>query len=385
MKQNPYDSFRRIIPALAISCIGALFYNILPMYVGAAQDSLALSSSSVGLLTAAFFAGYNLVTASAFFWIRTWNWRSSTLFWFPTALIAIGVTLLSPSYPLLLASTAIAGGGFAALYGIGTTILADTSDPARWYGMKIAVETVPGAVLLLLLPGTLVAQFGLNGVVYAIIGTSLLLAGGLITLPRSGKLEESGEAATDPQLTSSVNPKAVWLALIATLFFFSAASGMWAFIERLGVSLSFDPEAIGLLLAITLVFATVGSLTTAWLGKRFGNIKPFIGCIALFLLALIGLAQTSGFALYAAATCVLTFAIGMGLPFAIAEVAKLDQDGRYVVLSVPAIGLGAMIGPASAGVLAEGGDFIPLIIAATAGLVISGLAILSSARTSRQC
>ena len=383
MKQNPYDSFSRIIPALAISGIGALFYNILPVYVGAAQDSLALSSSSVGLLTAAFFAGYNLVTASAFFWIRTWNWQSATLFWFPTALIAISATLLSPSYPLLLASTCVAGGGFAALYGIGTTILADTSNPARWYGIKIAVETVPGAILLFLLPGTLIAQFGLKGVVYGIVGASILLATGLFTLPRSGKIEAFDETAEEPQRSPGASPYAVWLALMATLLFFSAASGMWAFIERLGVSLLFDPETIGLLLAVTLVFATAGSLTTAWLGARFGNVKPFLGCAGSFLLALIGLSQATDFPLYAAATSVLTFAIGMGLPFAIAEVAALDRDGRYIVLSVPAIGLGAMIGPASAGVLTDGGSFLPLMVAAGAALALSCLAILSSQRGSR--
>lgn len=383
MKQNPYDSFSRIIPALAISGIGALFYNVLPMYVGAAQDSLALSNSSIGLLTAAFFAGYNLVTASAFFWIRIWNWRSATLFWFPTALIAMSATLLSPSYPLLLASTCIAGGGFAALYGIGTTILADTSNPARWYGVKIAVEAVPGAILLLLLPGTLVAQFGLNGVVYGIMGVSILLATGLFTLPHSGKIEAPEETAEEPQFRPGANPYAVWLALIATLLFFSAASGMWAFIERLGMHLLFDPETIGLLLAVTLLFATAGSLTTAWLGERFGHIKPFLGCTGLFLLALIGLSQATGFTLYAAATTVLTFAIGMGLPFAIAEVAKLDRDGRYIVLSIPAIGLGAMIGPASGGVLTDGGNFMPLIVAAGAALILSCLAIMSSERVSR--
>jgi len=82
-----HDSLKRIIPALAISAIGALFYNILPLYVGAAQDGLGLSTSEVGLLPASFFAGYNLVTLGAFFWIRRWNWRVATLIWLPVAIL----------------------------------------------------------------------------------------------------------------------------------------------------------------------------------------------------------------------------------------------------------------------------------------------------------
>ena len=41
----------------------------------------------------------------------------------------------------------------------------------------------------------------------------------------------------------------------------------------------------------------------------------------------------------------------MGVPFAVAEIAELDVDGRFVIFSVPAIGLGAMVGPGVAGAL----------------------------------
>lgn len=72
---------------------------------------------------------------------------------------------------------------------------------------------------------------------------------------------------------------------------------------------------------------------------------------------------------YAVGAGLLTFGIGMGLPFAIAEVADLDADGRYIILSVPAIGSGAMIGPAAAGALAADGTF-------TAVLAVGAVTIL---------
>ena len=370
---SEYDHLNRIIPALAISAIGALFYNILPLYVGAAQDSLYLSSSEAGLLPAAFFAGYNLVTISAFFWIRHCNWRAATAVWLPVAVVGLVISVTVDNQWGLFLGTALSGGGFAALYGIGVTILADTSNPARWYGVKIAIEAIPGAILLFILPSTLVAGYGFSGIVYALVGSVLLLALFLPTLPASGNFD-AVTTSTDPMTTPSIKAGSslpLWLSLFGMLLFFSAASGLWAFLERIGATLLFEADVIGMLLSLTLVFATLGSLTTAWLGKRLGNVRPFIAS-ALFMVVAAGMLYgTPSFSLYAIGAALLTFGIGMGLPFAIAEVADLDVDGRYIILTVPAIGIGAMIGPAGAGYLTENGSFDELLLVASFAVILA--------------
>ena len=377
---SEYDSLKRIIPALAISAIGALFYNTLPLYVGAAQDGLNLSNREAGLLPAAFFAGYNLVTVGAFFWIRRWNWRVATTIWLPVAILGLLGSTFFPSRLGLFLSTAISGGGFAALYGIGTTILADTSNPARWYGMKIALEAVPGAALLFILPSTLIADYGFPGVVYALVGVSLLMSVFLATLPASSDVERNSEAVALGSSAEAVHSFAIWLALLGTLLFFSAASGLWAFIERMGSALAFEAGAIGTLLSITLIFATLGSLTTAWIGKRLGNVKPFIFSAVLMILASGMLYGTPTFTLYAMGAGLLTFGIGMGLPFAVAEVADLDADGRYIILSVPAIGSGAMIGPAVAGALAAGDSFNMILIVSIGAILCAIVSMFGGRR-----
>ena len=377
---SEYDSLKRIIPALAISAIGALFYNTLPLYVGAAQDGLNLSNREAGLLPAAFFAGYNLVTVGAFFWIRRWNWRVATTIWLPVAILGLLGSTFFPSRLGLFLSTAISGGGFAALYGIGTTILADTSNPARWYGMKIALEAVPGAALLFILPSTLIADYGFPGVVYALVGVSLLMSVFLATLPASSDVERNSEAVALGSSAEAVHSFAIWLALLGTLLFFSAASGLWAFIERMGSALAFEAGAIGTLLSITLIFATLGSLTTAWIGKRLGNVKPFIVSAVLMILASGILYGTPTFTLYAMGAGLLTFGIGMGLPFAVAEVADLDADGRYIILSVPAIGSGAMIGPAVAGALAAGDSFNMILIVSIGAILCAIVSMFGDRR-----
>jgi predicted MFS family arabinose efflux permease len=370
--KNDFDRASIIFSALAISAIGALFYNILPLYLGSAQDFRQLSNREIGFISSAFFLGYNAVTIWAFFWIRRWNWRTVTWVALPIALLGLLAGTLTENYLLLLLSTAVAGGGFAAIYGIGTTVLADTSNPARWYGVKIAAEAFPGAVLLFVLPLTLIPSQGFPGAAYGLIITALVLSPLLLMLPGHGLKER--ETTTEAELQeefATIDRKPIWTALIATFVFFSAASGIWAFIERLGSKLGFESEAIGTLLSITLLFATGGSLLTAWLGERFGNVRPFyLSCLAM-ITALVMLALFSDFNLYAASTCILTFGIGVGIPFAVAEIAELDVDGRFIILSVPAIGMGAMIGPGIAGALADAGSFTPVLVAAGIALVIS--------------
>lgn len=379
--KNPMDATTVILSAIVISSIGALFYNMLPMYLGTAQDSKGLANAEIGFISTAFFLGYNAVTLWAFYWIRKWNWRWVTLVATPTAALGLYASTLTDSYFALLVATAVSGGAFAAIYGIGTTILSDTSNPARWMGLKIAAEAISGAILLLILPGAAIASHGFNGMIIGMLIAIALLSPLLFLLPARGnktQAQDAGESLQIEQQVGSINHRAIWSALIATLVFFSGISAVWAFMERLGNSAGFDPGSIGILLAVSLGFATVGSLTAAGIGKKYGNIHPFLLSLVLIGAALTFLMDSSTMAIYSIGCCLFALAFGAGLPFAIAEIAELDVDGRYVILSVPAIGMGAMIGPGVAGLL-YGGESALLVLGLVAASMVVAAGLMWSA------
>lgn len=77
---------------------------------------------------------------------------------------------------------------------------------------------------------------------------------------------------------------------------------------------------------------------------------------------------------YAIGACLLTFAIGLGITYVITIVADLDIDGRYVVLTVPAIGVGIMSAPAIGGFLTLHQGYIAIFIVGAEAVILSLLA-----------
>ena len=373
---NPMDRPAVIFAALAMGAAGAMFYNLLPMILGMAQDGLAITTIQVGLLSAAFFLGYNVLTITAFFWIRRANWRAVTAVATPAAIAALALMGASENFGLMCVSAAFAGGAFSTLYGLAATAIGDTSNPTRWYGVKMSAEAALGAVLFLVLPSTLIASYGFKGLIGGMVLALLVIAPSFYWIPERGSEDKqpSSQASAKPAApgdSSTAGSSRIWAALASCLLFFGGQTTIWAYAERIGQSAGFEAGAVASLLSVTLVAAVAGSATAAFLGDRWGNILPFVAACLLFLVATVLLAQSGSFAFYAAGTIVVMFSVGSGITFSVAQIASLDSDGRYVVLSVPAIGIGAMLGPGIAGFLADAGGYLPVLIFGATTVVLS--------------
>jgi predicted MFS family arabinose efflux permease len=369
---NPMDREGTILSAVALSALGAMFYNLLPLFLGVAQDYRGLDNTGIGVLSSLFFAGHTSVTMTAFFWIRRFNWKTVSLFTIMIGSLALLLAGYSQSHSLLMLSIFVAGGTFGAAYGIGTTALGDTSNPARWFGLKISAEAMLGAILLFLLPGTLISRFGFMGMMAGMVLAVVLLAPALAWLPVAGNKHpehDGGQKHIPPQLRL-----AIWVGLFAATAFMFSATMIWAFVERMASSADFEPVLVGKILSLTLVFAVLGSLAAFVMGDRFGFAKPFTVATMIFLLALAWLSSTTSLINYAIGACLLTLAIGLGITYVITIVANLDIDGRYVVLTVPAIGIGVMIAPVIGGLLTDSQGFSAIFVFGGTTMVLSLLA-----------
>ena len=364
------DAGTIVVAGIIVSAMGAIFYNTLPMYLGAAQDYRALSNEQIGLIGTIFFLGYTLSSSSAFFWIRKTDWRIVSYSAIAVAAFGLLVAGGSSSYVGLLAGVFVAGCGFAGIYAVGTTLLSDTSNPARWYGAKITAEAAIGVILLVILPAVILPRWGFIGLSAALIVTLVLLAPSIILLPSHGARGDYAEE----RVHGSGDSQSVWFALIACALFMCGQTAIWGFVERMGAGAGFNPTLVGTLLAVSLTFAVAGSLLAAWLGNRFGCLKPLIGAHFVFFAGLAALTQAHAFEAYALGACLVMFSVGLGISYSVSTIAELDPDGRFVVLSVPAIGIGVMFGPGIAGFLAKGGSYMPVLTFGFVTLMISLLA-----------
>jgi len=372
INNNPMNRKRVILSGVALSALGAMFYNLLPLFLGVAQDYRGLDNQGIGILSSMFFAGYTLTTSTAFFWIRRINWRAVTLFALIVGSLALLLGGYSQSHGLLMLCIFVAGGAFSTVYGIGATALGDTSNPARWYGLKISAEAMLGAILLFLLPGTVISNYGFMGMMIGMVLAVVLLAPALSWLPSAGS-KQSEHVGQKMQIPSQ-SRVAVWIGLIAVSAFIFSATMIWAFVERMASTAGFEPVLVGKILSLTLIFAVLGSLAAVVIGDRFGSGKPFAAATVIFLLALTWLASTSSLIGFAIGACLLTLAIGLGITYVITIVADLDMDGRYVVLTVPAIGLGVMTAPTIGGLLTSSQEFATIFVVGGVTVVVALLA-----------
>jgi len=360
VRERGPDAATIILAGVAASAIGASFYNLLPLYLGVAQDLRGLTTREIGFVGTVFFTGFTLTTAVGFFWIRRFDWRLTGIVAGLVAVTGLSVGALSQSYPLLLAGLFVAGGALSMIYGIGATALGDTSNPARWYGAKISAEAVFGVVLLSFLPATVIVKWGFPGMVWSLSIAILVLVPFLLMLP-SGRNEPE---ADDSPVSDGPNTSktAVWFALLGCFLFMCGETVMWAFMERLGNEGGFSATAVGRLLAITLVFALGGSFVAIAIGGRYGAFRPLVVAHICFFVATAALFRADLFSVYAFGSCLVMFSVGLGISYAFTTVAELDQDGRFVVLTVPAVGLGMLTAPGIAGWIVSGQGYGPVIV-----------------------
>jgi predicted MFS family arabinose efflux permease len=348
-----------LLASVAVVTAGVLFYNVMPLYLGQLQESNGLSLAQIGLIASLFFGGFNLASFSSYFWVRRAPLFQTTLAL--TILLILGLLLAIYPYGFFYQAAVTFTIGFISggIASIAFTIAGDAKDSTRWYGLQTATNSASGVILLFVLPVTLIPTYGFSGLVYGMIITLLLLLPAYFYLLRT-PLPSSNVVTADERndVTSSENlsrtPALIALAAVALLLV--GASAVWAFIERIAAINEFDPDAVGRLLGISLVFAVIGSLMAAAIGNRFGNILPYLMNCLLMIVGIMIIAATELLFSYTVGACIFLFGWAAATAYAYSIVADVDPDGKHVALSVLAVGIGSMIGPASAGYLLDYGS-----------------------------
>ena len=360
MERTYITSYPQIAALAALGIFGNLSVFILPVIVGGVVDDLGLSVQQGGFVASADLAGIGL---GAYVWSRLIlksEWRKVTLWAIALSVVGNGLSALAGDANSLMAARVVAGAGSGVFLASGNSGLAMTRYPERTIGV-IGIVALLTAAALIYIFSQLRQEFGVQAVFISMGIIVLLLAAAAMIMPERAPASAKADQAKGPKalsLLDALRTPVFGLALGAVFLFFMGAINFWVYIERVGVSAGFTPDAIAAALSFNQLAGATGSLLAATLGTRLGGRLPpicvLIGCAALSAL-LIAVGPT--YQTFTIAAFGLGFAWTGFYPYLMGTLISLDGTGQLVAHSLAVQTFGKIIGPIFVSTLITGNGF----------------------------
>lgn len=377
---SPATSDRELLGACLASCAGALLFNVMPAFVGTAARSFGLGDAQVGWLASAYLAGFALMAVSVPWWMVRFDAAACARAGFVLSVGSIGSCAVTSGYAMLLAAMLLGGMGGGLLFTLGTFAVSRHAHLERAFGLKLLAEVSAGAALLLVLPGAVYQAWDFAGVALVVAGT--IGVSGIVALPRiphasAARIDRSDGAHASRWPGIDV---AGGIALSALLLHVAAMSGIWTFLERVAGDYGVDAGTVSTVLTASMAANIGGALLVVAAGRRFGRAVPLAaGMLAqgLGLTALLWLPTAPGYVVGAMLVNSLWTPI---LSYQCAIVSDSDRRRRSAALISSAVAVGAAIGPAAAGMVAQSSGFRTVYVGATIATLLSMTLLLGLTR-----
>ncbi len=352
------DRFDDRLPATLLVCLvyplGPAAIILMPMIVGGLIDSHGFNEQQAANI--ASLEGLGLVVSSvlAALWIRRLRWSRALLLACLAYAVLNGVSASLPGYEPLLVTRFLTGLAGGSIFAVTVAALGDNRAPDRAFGLAQAVQGV------MMLAGFSAAPFllragNVGALFYMLAAASLLMLLAVRRFPDRGRSRPAA-AATGPRQQG--HTVLIWLGLAASVIFFINVFGFWAFVERIGQDAGLPAATIGLALGVSQVMAIAGALAAALASDRYGRYWPLLIVLVGQVLALYALIGDFGSTAFFLSTGAFQALFIVAVSYQMGAIAKLDSQGRFLVLMTAAQGLGAAIGPAiAASLIGEGGDY----------------------------
>lgn len=339
-----------------------------------------LTPGQIGHLFSTELGAMSIATLPAWWWISRINWRKIATLAAAVFLIGNLASAMVNDFSLLLVLRFIASLAGGTLMILCISCAAGTANPSRVYAFWVLGQLLLGVFGLLALP-PLFAHFGLMAV-YLILAAIMLCCLPLLSAFPSG-FRHSHSAAS--QLPPSP-PIYKLFAVLAVLAFYISLSAVWTFIGTIAESAGLSPVHSGQVLAAATVFGIIGAGGAALVGARRSH-KPLLWIgYGLLIASVLLLSRNPLLIRFTLAAVMFKFTWTFVLPFILARVSVLDNNGKLMNSINLVIGGGMAIGPTLAGYLIESsGGINALLIGALSCALLSLLLIsLASPRAPRR-
>ena len=372
------------IVAIVIVCfvgmLGLMPLAILPLFIGSLVDNLGMTAEASGTVVSVNLLGNALGVLLVSILLRFLSLRQ---FIYVGALLALSAELLSlyldSSYIEYLFVRLLSGFGGGIVTGAAVNWIATRPKPDRGFGLLICNQFFLGALLFYILPD-IIAKRGVEVFYWLFIVSAVVSIMGSFSLGTDkGNIEPEAAESVDNGVV--LEKRSIAKGLLAIALFEIAASGIWAFVERMGLDWNLTFEAIGNALSIGTLFGIPGSLLVVYLGARWGRGLPILyGAIACIVGLAVFLTGIQTLWIYILGLIVFNAGWSFTIPYIQAVQAELDPKGRVAVIGMFVVLLAIAIGPFVFGLLIGDRGYNSAIIFACALFFFSTLCVYGVAR-----
>jgi len=317
--------------------------NVLPLLIGSLIDGFGLDEVGAGLLGSLELGGLAFASLLLAPRVDRMSRRHLAICGVIAACAGHGLSALAGSFPVLVLARVVAGLGEGAAIAAANSAAASARDPDRLFAQATVLGGLVFAGALVLLPYA-IEPWGHSGGFGAIVGISILCVPFLFWLPT---LSESAAASR-----GLPGRRLLGITTLASIFLFSVGQGaIWAFSERIGITVGFSREEVGLALGGTTLAGLAGGVIAAVVGTRGG--RPTLlavglggNVVATWMVVIAGSSE-----LYLAGLLAWAIAFFFALPYLLGTAAALDPVGRWTAAAAGISAVGVAIGPGAAGLM----------------------------------
>jgi len=287
-------------------------------------------------------------------------------------IIANLISAYTDSFEVLRTTRVLAGFAGGLLSAAGTASAASSLNPQRVFAIVGVSWGLIAAIQLMVLP-YLTVPYGAKGGYYGMVAAVVLFLPLMVWLnpPRPHeKMQENKvfeqKLSLWERLTERLGvrdaPNARFaLMIMVALFTYEIAQGATqVFLEQFGLRTGLEEVRIGQILGITAFLGLSGGALAAWLGNRFGNLRPIVVGISFNIAFASTLALGTIPILFAISYLGWNMAYYFLLPYMLGVLAQMDDRGRWAVAADAVWWLGAAPGAAVGGILVEKGGYTAL-------------------------
>ena len=254
----------------------------------------------------------------------------------------------------------VAGVGSGFVVAAGTASAASARAPERVFAIVTVVHNLLLSAEFKVLPYVLTETDPASGyLMMAAVGVVMIPFLFWLQPPRG--TQDANESLVT-LLLAAPNRRLAVVAILGLFIYETAQSGVFAFVDQLGIRAGIDKYARGDALSVTGFVGLIGGVFAFWVGSRLGRIWPILIGMGANVAAAIGLTLCEGATAYVALNLLWNVAYNFLTPYLMGALAALDDRGRWAVAGDALWNGGTVPGPWIAGLLVERGGYLPLAV-----------------------